>query len=93
MIRTGTGEACSPGTSPSLICTAIATGSLFVTITVAAQSYHLITPLVGVALAVLVAAGTTAVALRWESVVIGAIGLVGGLVAPVLAGGSIGSKP
>ena len=67
---------------------ALATGvsAMFVTITVAAQVYDLVPDLVAIAMAVATGAVATALAIRWESRGIGALGILGALVAPVLAG-------
>jgi uncharacterized membrane protein len=67
---------------------ALATGvsAMFVTITVAAQVYDLVPDLVAVVMAVATGAVATALAVRWESQGIGALGILGALVAPVLAG-------
>jgi uncharacterized membrane protein len=67
---------------------ALATGvsAMFVTITVAAQVYDLVPDLVAIAMAVATGAVATALAVRWESRGIGALGILGALVAPVLAG-------
>jgi uncharacterized membrane protein len=67
---------------------AVATGvsALFVTITVAAQVYDLVPDLIAIAMAVGTGAVATALAVRWESRGIGALGILGALVAPVLAG-------
>jgi len=67
---------------------ALATGvsAMFVTITVAAQVYDLVPDLVAIVMAVATGAVATALAVRWESQGIGALGILGALVAPVLAG-------
>ncbi len=63
---------------------ASATGILFVTVTVAARVYGLLPAAPAIALVLLVGAGATALALRWESRAIGALGLLGGIAAPLL---------
>jgi uncharacterized membrane protein len=67
---------------------AVATGiaGLFTTITVAAQVYELIPQLPAAALAVGTGAIAMALAVRWESRGIAALGILGGLGAPVLTG-------
>ncbi len=67
---------------------AVATGvsGMFVTITVATQVYELVPSLAGTLLAVLVGAIATALAVRWESRGIAALGILGALAAPLLAG-------
>jgi uncharacterized membrane protein len=66
----------------------IATGvsGLFVTITVAAQVYELIPALLGTAFVVGAGAVATTLAARWESRGIAALGILGAVAAPVLAG-------
>ena len=73
-------------TDAALAAVATSAAGLFVTVTVAARVYEVIPAPAGVALALVVAGVTTLVALRWEAPVIGALGLIGGLLAPVLAG-------
>ncbi|HEV3379333.1 MAG TPA: DUF2339 domain-containing protein [Thermoleophilaceae bacterium] len=67
---------------------AVATGvsAMFVTITVAAQVYEVIPDLVAIVMAIAAGSVATALAVRWESRGIGALGILGALVAPVLAG-------
>lgn len=60
----------------------------FVTVTVAAQVYDLIPMSAGLFVAVLVGALSTALAVRWEAKGIAGLGIVGALLAPVLAGAS-----
>jgi uncharacterized membrane protein len=59
---------------------------LFMTVTVAANVYELVPAPVGLAAALAVAALAAAVAIRWASRTIGALGIVGALLAPVLVG-------
>ena len=59
---------------------------LFVTVTVAAQVYELIPSAAAMALALLAGAAGTALAVRWDSRGIGALGLIGSIAAPILAG-------
>lgn len=77
-------------TDAALAATAAAIAALLLTITVAAQVYDLIPAVLGVILAVAVGAVATALAIRWNARGIGALGLVGGLLAPVLAGAPAG---
>lgn len=67
---------------------AVATGiaALFVTLTVGAQVYDVLPAPVALGLALAVGALATSLAVRWESRGIAALGIVGGLVSPVLAG-------
>jgi uncharacterized membrane protein len=59
---------------------------LFMTVTVAANVYELVPAAAGLVLAFAVGALAAAVAIRWASRTIGALGIVGALVAPVLVG-------
>ena len=67
---------------------AVATGvsALFVTFTVAAQVYELVPAPLALVAILGVGSLATALAVRWESRGIAALGIVGGLVSPVLAG-------
>jgi len=67
---------------------AVATGisALFVTVTVAAQVYELVPAPLALAMALAVGSLATGLALRWESRGIAALGILGGLVSPVLSG-------
>lgn len=76
-------------TDAAVAALACGISGLFVTITVAAQVYDLIPSLAGTALAVAVGSIATALAVRWESRGIAALGILGGLCAPVLAGSDI----
>jgi uncharacterized membrane protein len=73
-------------TYASLSVTGAALGCMFLTVTVAGEVYDLIPAPVALALAMLVGACGTALAVRWTAVPIGAIGIVGALLSPVLAG-------
>ena len=59
---------------------------LFLAVTVAAVVYELIPAPVALALALLVGATGTALAVRWTAAPIGAVGILGALLSPVLAG-------
>jgi uncharacterized membrane protein len=73
-------------TYASLSITGAALACMFLTVTVAAEVYDLIPASVALALAMLVGACGTALAIRWTAVPIGAIGIIGALLSPVLAG-------
>jgi uncharacterized membrane protein len=73
-------------TYASLSITGAALACLFLTVTVAAEVYDLIPAPSGLALAMLVGACGTVLAVRWSAVPIGAIGIVGALMSPILAG-------
>jgi len=72
-------------TDAALASVATGIAGLFVSITVAAQVYELIPQLLAVLFAVAVGAMATGLAVRWESRGIAALGILGGLGAPVLA--------
>jgi uncharacterized membrane protein len=59
---------------------------LFMTVTVAANVYEVVPAAAGLALAFAVGALAAAVSIRWASRTIGALGIVGALLAPVLVG-------
>jgi uncharacterized membrane protein len=73
-------------TDAALAAVASGVAGMFVTITVAAQVYELVPDLVAIVMAVATGAAATGLAVRWESRGIGALGILGALVAPVLAG-------
>jgi uncharacterized membrane protein len=73
-------------TEAALACVAAGISGLFVSVTVAAQVYSLLPQLVAVVLAIGVGAVGTALAVRWESRGIAALGILGALAAPVLGG-------
>jgi uncharacterized membrane protein len=73
-------------TDAALAAVASGVAGLFVTITVAAQVYELIPDPAAIGLAFATGAAAAGLAVRWESRGIAALGIVGALVAPVLAG-------
>jgi uncharacterized membrane protein len=73
-------------TDAALASVATGISGLFITITVAAQVYELVPQLMAVVFAVGVGAVATALALRWESRGVAALGILGALAAPVLTG-------
>jgi uncharacterized membrane protein len=73
-------------TDAALACVATGISGLFVSVTGAAQVYSLVPQLVAVVLAIGVGAIGTALAVRWESRGIAALGILGALSAPVLGG-------
>jgi uncharacterized membrane protein len=73
-------------TDAALAAVASGIAALFVTVTVAAQVYELVPVSVALALALLVGAIAMVLAVRWAARGIGALGIVGALLAPVLAG-------
>ena len=73
-------------TEAALTAVGTAVAALFLTIMVAARVYELIPVGLGLGLAFGVAALATALAVRWEARVVGALGIVGALLAPVMVG-------
>jgi uncharacterized membrane protein len=73
-------------TEAALAATAAGIAGLFATVTVASQVYELIPALVGLAGAIAVGAVATALAIHWRAQGIGALGIVGALLGPVLVG-------
>ena len=66
---------------------------LYATLVVATQTYDLISPALGFALAGLIAAVGLAIAVRWSSQVVAGLGSLGALAAPLLVGtGGVGSS-
>jgi uncharacterized membrane protein len=64
----------------------VATAGLFATLVVASEMYGLIPALASVCVSMVIGALASALAIRWAGRVIGALGLVGALLSPVLAG-------
>jgi uncharacterized membrane protein len=73
-------------TDAALASVATGISGLFVSVTVAAQVYSLVPQLLAVVLAIGVGVIGTALAVRWESRGIAALGILGALAAPVLGG-------
>jgi uncharacterized membrane protein len=73
-------------TEAAVAAVAAALAALYASDTTATAVYHLVSPTVGLALAALVALAGTVIAVRWSSQLVGAIGIVGALVAPPLVG-------
>jgi uncharacterized membrane protein len=76
-------------TEASVVMVGVATAGLFATIVVGAHVYGVIAPLAGVSASVLVGGLATALANRWAGRAIGAVGLMGALLSPVLVGAPI----
>ena len=68
----------------ALATVAAAIAGLYASTTAATSLYDLFSPTLGLALAALIGATATAIAVRWSSPVVGAIGILGALLAPVL---------
>ena len=72
-------------TEAALAAAGAGLGGLFVTITVATQVYELLPATVGTAFALATGAAAAVLAVRWRAQAIGALGILGALLAPVLA--------
>jgi uncharacterized membrane protein len=71
-------------TQAALAAVAAAVAGLFASTTAATQLYGLVDPTVGLAVAGVVGAAATAIAVRWTSPVVAGIGIVGAVLSPVL---------
>jgi uncharacterized membrane protein len=69
------------------IAVAIAIPGLYATTVVAAQVYDLISPVIGLEAAALIGAVGVFIAVRWSSMLVGSVGMLGALAAPMLVGG------
>ena len=69
-----------------------ATAGLFSTLIVASQAYELIPPTLAVGFSLVVGGLATALAIRWAGRVVGALGLLGALLSPVLVGASMSAE-
>lgn len=65
---------------------AIAIPGLYATTVVATQAYDLISPLIGLEGAALIGLVGIFIAVRWSSVLVGSVGMLGALAAPMLVG-------
>lgn len=71
-------------TQAALATVGTAIAALYASLTAATQLYELVQPAVGLALAALMGATATAIAVRWGSPVVAGLGIVGALASPVL---------
>ncbi len=71
-------------TQAALATVGAAIAALYASLTAATQLYGLVQPAVGLALAALIGATATAIAVRWNSRVVAGLGIVGALASPVL---------
>src|SRR4051812_9278688 len=80
-------------TQAALAAVASGIAALYASVTAATQLYDLIAPALGLAIAALIGAAATAIAVRWNSRVVAGIGILGALLAPLLvdAGTSTGA--
>lgn len=68
------------------VAVAVAIPGLFATTVVAAQVYDLILPVLGLELGALIGVIGVAIAVRWSSMLVAGIGMLGALAAPMLVG-------
>lgn len=68
------------------VAVAVAIPGLYATTVVATQTYDLISPVLGLEAAALVGAIGVAIAVRWSSMLVGSVGILGALAAPMLTG-------
>lgn len=68
------------------IAVAIAIPGLYATTVVAAQTYDLISPVLGLEAAALIGVLGVFIAVRWSSMLVGSVGMLGALAAPMLVG-------
>jgi uncharacterized membrane protein len=68
------------------VAVAVAIPGLFATTVVATQAYDLISPVLGLEAAALIGAVGVFIAVRWSSMLVGSVGMLGALAAPMLVG-------
>ncbi|MDQ2632037.1 MAG: DUF2339 domain-containing protein [Actinomycetota bacterium] len=68
------------------IAVAVAVPGLYATTVVATQTYDLISPVLGLEAAALIGVIGVAIAVRWSSTLVGSVGILGALAAPMLTG-------
>lgn len=68
------------------VAVAVAIPGLFATTVVAAQVYDLISPILGLEVGALIGVIGVAIAVRWSSMLVGSVGMLGALAAPMLVG-------
>jgi uncharacterized membrane protein len=68
------------------VAVAVAVPGLFATTVVAAQVYDLISPVLGLEAAALIGAIGVALAVRWSSMLVASVGILGALASPMLVG-------
>jgi uncharacterized membrane protein len=71
-------------TDAAIAAVAASIAALYAADTTATAVYGLVSPVAGLVLAGLIGVAATAIAVRWDSIVVAAIGIVGALLAPVL---------
>lgn len=65
---------------------AVGIPGLYATTVVATQTYDLISPVLGLEAAALIGVAGVAIAVRWSSMLVGSVGILGALAAPILVG-------
>jgi|SRR5215218_53531 len=68
------------------IAVAVAIPGLFATAVVATQAYELVSPVIGLEAAALIGVLGVFIAVRWSSMLVGSVGMLGALAAPMLVG-------
>ncbi|HWT90972.1 MAG TPA: DUF2339 domain-containing protein, partial [Solirubrobacterales bacterium] len=68
------------------VAVAVAIPGLYATTVVATQTYDLISPVLGLEAGALVGVIAVAIAVRWSSMLVGGVGMLGALAAPILVG-------
>jgi uncharacterized membrane protein len=68
------------------VAVAVAIPGLYATTVVATQTYDLISPLLGLEAGALIGVIAVAIAVRWSSMLVGSVGMLGALAAPMLVG-------
>jgi uncharacterized membrane protein len=68
------------------VAVAVAIPGLYATTVVATQTYDLISPVLGLEAGALIGVIAVAVAVRWSSMLVGSVGMLGALAAPILVG-------
>lgn len=68
------------------IAVAVAIPGLYATTVVASQTYDLISPVIGLEAAALIGVLGVLIAVRWSSMLVGSVGMLGALAAPMLIG-------
>jgi len=68
------------------VAVAVAIPGLFATAVVATQAYDLISPVIGLEAAALIGVIGVFLAVRWSSMLVGSVGMLGALAAPMLVG-------
>lgn len=68
------------------VAVAVAIPGLYATTVVATQAYELISPVLGLEAGALIGVIGVAIAVRWSSMLVGSVGILGALAAPMLVG-------